>query len=138
MLEAATKSSAGRSASATAPPTSRSATTNKPLRRANGNTAAGRRVRDLYRAFMAHLGNPGDTIVQANVLNAAELTAAAENERAKLLAGDGDVEQIIRLENLASRAVRRLGVQPSAARPGAKLDEHLARLASRSTSEIAT
>ena len=92
-------------------PRQRSATTNGPMRRTSGNTAAGRRVRDLYNAFLQHMTNPTDTIAQANALNAAELTVAVENVRAKLLAGQGDVEQIVRLENLANRAVRRLGLR---------------------------
>jgi hypothetical protein len=92
-------------------PRQRSAVTNGPMRRVNGNTAAGRRCRDLYRAFLQHMTNPADTIAQANALNAAELTVAAENARTKLLAGAGDIEQIVRLENLANRAVRRLGLR---------------------------
>ena len=36
-----------------------------------------------------------------------------------MLAGQGDVEQLVRLENLASRAVRRLGIDFKAAPPKA-------------------
>jgi hypothetical protein len=102
---------AARTAAAALPKRQRSATTNGPMRRISGNTAAGRRLRDLYGAFLQHMSNPAGTIAQANALNAAELTVAAENARAELLAGVGDIEQIVRLENLANRAVRRLGLR---------------------------
>lgn len=102
---------AARSPSEARAPRQRSATTNGPMRRVSGNTAAGRRLRDLYGAFLQHMSNPADTIAQASALNAAELTVATENARAELLAGCGDIEQIVRLENLANRAVRRLGLR---------------------------
>ncbi len=74
------------------------------------NTAAGRRVNDLLRSFMRAVDDPGDTITQANALRAAELTVAAECARGRLLAGDGDSDAIVRLENMAARAVRALGL----------------------------
>jgi hypothetical protein len=116
-------SSQGRAAVAERPLTSRSATTNKPLRRANGNTAAGRRIRDLYRAFIAGVSNPDDAC-RAQVLAAAELQVLAENARAELLAGQGDIEQIVRLENLANRAVKRLGIKRTEA-PAPTIRERL-------------
>lgn len=89
-----------------------SATTNKPLRRANGNTANGRRVRDLYRAFLERMGDPAYTIVQANVLNAAELVVAVEQARLAAARGEAvDIDALVRLSNLADRAVRRLGIK---------------------------
>ena len=66
-----------------------------------------------------------DDIARAQALAAAELMAAAENVRLKLLAGQGDVEQIVRLENLANRAVRRLGIKPGAAAPQLSMRERL-------------
>jgi hypothetical protein len=78
--------------------------------RINGNTATGRRIRDLYRSYLAGMANADDAC-RAAVLAAAELVTAAEAARANLLAGQGDVEQIVRLENLANRAVRRLGLR---------------------------
>ena len=61
---------------------------------------------------MADAGHPDNDIVRANALAAAELKAACEVERAKLLKGEGDIEQVIRLENLAARAVKRLNIRP--------------------------
>jgi hypothetical protein len=87
----------------------RSRRTNRPLSAA-GNTSQGRRIRDLYRAYAGALGNPDDPGTQAQLLAAVELAVAAETARAALLAGRGDVDQVIRLENLSARALRRLGL----------------------------
>jgi hypothetical protein len=88
----------------------RSRTTNQPLRgRANGNTVVGRRVRDLYRAFLVRMGHPTDAISQASALNAAELAVAVELARLSAARGEAvDVDQLIRLSNLADRAAKRL------------------------------
>jgi hypothetical protein len=107
------------------PTHNRAATTNDPMRaRTNGRTSAGRRVRDLYQALLNATGRIDD-IACAQALAAAELVAAAENARTKLLAGQGDIEQIVRLENLANRAVRRLGIQPGAAAPQLSMRDRL-------------
>lgn len=107
------------------PTHNRAATTNNPMRaRTNGRTSAGRRVRDLFKAYLAAMGRTDD-IAAAQALAAAELVTAAENARTKLLAGQGDVEQIVRLENLANRAVRRLGIKPGAATPQLSMRERL-------------
>jgi hypothetical protein len=50
-------------------------------------------------------------------LAAAELKVAAEIERGKVLAGCGDAETLVRIENLADRAVRKLGLKPGQAAP---------------------
>jgi hypothetical protein len=97
-------------AEAVAHPKSRSLTTNRPLhKRLNGNTAAGRRVRDLYRAFIGSMGNPTDTLSQANALHAAELAVAVEQQRLAAARGEPvDLNALVRLSNLADRAVGRL------------------------------
>src|SRR5262245_47936357 len=101
-----------RAAVAERPLTSRSRTTNRPLhKRVNGNTAAGRRVRDLYRAFLERMGNPADPISQANALNAAELAVAVEQQRLAAARGEPvDIDALVRLSNLADRATKRLGL----------------------------
>jgi hypothetical protein len=93
----------------------RSKTTNDPASRFGLNTAEGRRARDLYEAFVAHMGSPVDTVRLSHALAAAELVVASETARAELLAGRGDVEQTIRLENLAARTTKRLGIHDAAA-----------------------
>ncbi len=79
------------------------------------------------------MGNPGEANRQADAIAAAELKCAAEDLRARLLAGPNaglaDIEQIIRLENAADRAVRKLGIKPGAAPAGPTLEQHLAKLA---------
>jgi hypothetical protein len=101
--------------------------------RASGRTSGGRRVRDLYRAYLAGVSNPDDAC-RAQVLAAAELMVAAENARAELLAGAADIEQIVRLENLANRAVKRLGLKPTAASQPS-LSEYLAAKAPAEAAE---
>jgi hypothetical protein len=103
---------------ATAEPimTRRAKITNDPVSvRASLNTSQGRRVADLYRSYLRAMGGPSDTVAQANVLAAAELMVAAEMARVDLLAGKADVDQLVKLENLAARAIRRLGIKPGAA-----------------------
>jgi hypothetical protein len=58
------------------------------------------------------MGRPTNAAIQASGLAAAELMIAPATARAEFLAGRGDIEQIVRLENLAARAVRRLAISP--------------------------
>lgn len=90
--------------------------TNDPLAAANGNTAHGRRVRDLAHSYLAALGSPEDVGIQAAAVAAAELVALVEQKRAEALAQPGmaDLDALVRLENLADRKVRKLGIKPSA------------------------
>jgi hypothetical protein len=78
--------------------------------RVNGNTITGRRIRQRWRAYLAALGNPTDPLVRAAAADAAELKIAAEDGRAALRAGKGDADQVVRMENAADRAERRLGL----------------------------
>ncbi len=80
------------------------------------NTARGRRTADLVRAYMAAAGNPKGPERQAAVIAAAELQVLAETVRAAALAGTGnvDLDQVIRVQGAADRAVRRLGIKPAA------------------------
>lgn len=78
--------------------------------RAPGNTARGKRLRDLFSAFLTTMGAPTDVVAQANALAAAELIVAGEEARARLLAGTGNVDEVVRIENLAARAAKRLDV----------------------------
>lgn len=99
------------------PPSQRARATNDPMKRHRGKTAEARRIRDLFLGYMAALGNPQSAIVQAKAAKAAELMVAAENLRARLINGDGDANQLVRLENLADRAVRSLGLPEANAVP---------------------
>lgn len=91
----------------------RSAVTARPEARLNGNSPAGRRVRDLYRGLMQRLENPTDITIQAAVLALSELLTAAENARANLLEGKvSSSNELVRLENLVRRAEIRVGLAP--------------------------
>jgi hypothetical protein len=58
------------------------------------------------------MGNPTDAISQANALNAAELAVAVELARLSAARGEAvDVDQLVRLSNLADRAAKRLVVR---------------------------
>jgi hypothetical protein len=95
-----------------------SATTNNPVRaRTNGRSAEGRRVRDLYKSFSATLGNPQDVGTQALVLAAAELVTAAERARRDHLDGRLALTEVVRVENLAARALRRIKLDKPAETP---------------------
>jgi hypothetical protein len=92
----------------------RSAITARPEARLDGNSAVGRRIRDLFKGLMERLGNPTDVIVVADVLAWAELKAAAEVARARLLEGNGtSSNECVRLENLVRRAAASVGLEPS-------------------------
>jgi hypothetical protein len=106
---------AGRSAAAPRAPTSRSAVTNQPRKMVvSANTPLGRRLRDLADHLAGSLGGWSQlTDLQASaVRKAAELTALAEDARARKLNGATDVtlDDLVRLDRLAEQSVRRLGL----------------------------
>jgi hypothetical protein len=107
-----------------------SRTTTQPMAaRTDGHGKAGKRIRDLYRAYMTRIGNPDDPIAQSAALTAAELTFAAEACRAKVLADAGDAalaDALVRVTNLADRAERKLAKFNATKKPPT-LVEHLAR-----------
>ena len=121
--------SSTRAATVEPPKRLRAKLTNNPMAaRASRNTARGRRIADLYRAYVMALGNPVDTVTLSNVLAAAELKAASELMRDKLLAGAPDVDHVllVKIEGLANRAERKLGIAPRVEpKPPKTLAEHL-------------
>src|SRR5260221_627362 len=95
-------------------PTSRARMTNQPRRMViSGRTALGRRLRDIADQLADGLGGwPRLNELQASaVRKAAELTALAEDARARRLNGAADVtlDDVVRLDRLAEQSVRRLG-----------------------------
>lgn len=109
------------------PRAQRSAVTNRPMRRQKGTTKNGRRLRDIYISLMVALGHPTDIIMaQTAAIKAAELMLAAEIARAALLGGSEDANVVVRLENLADRAVRRLGLSELGERRHVPLRKRLA------------
>jgi hypothetical protein len=109
----------------------RSAITARPEARLDGNSPVGRRVRDLFRALMERLGNPTDVIIVADVLALAELKAAAEVARVRLLEKGQNSNECVRLENLTRRAEARVGLELGAAakKEPESLEQYLARTA---------
>jgi hypothetical protein len=97
-------------------PDYRSAITSSPAARLDGRSAIGRRVADLFKALMTRLGNPVDIVIQADITALAELKAAAETARVRLLKGESqDTNGLVRLENLVRRAEARVGLEPATA-----------------------
>jgi hypothetical protein len=109
------------------PRSQRSRVTNDPVRRHRGTTSDGRRVRDLFLSFMSALGNPVNANVQAKCLTAARLVVTAEIAGARIIDVGGNLNELVRLENAADRAVRRLGLaqQPNGQQPHVPLRERL-------------
>lgn len=103
-------------------PLARSRFTNSPHRATiDGRTALGRRVRDLAESFASALGGwqALTAVTAVAVMRAAELAALAEATRNKALRlGEADGNGIVRLERMADRAQRALGLpSPSATDP---------------------
>lgn len=84
----------------------------------DGRTPIGRRRRELIECYAAALGGAGALSdgQQIDIRKAAELTALAEQARAKAMReGTGDASELsamIRLESTAARAVRALNIKP--------------------------
>jgi hypothetical protein len=96
----------------------------------HGRSPEARRVRDLYRSYMAALADPVDPATQALALAAAESVVICEVARRDLLntMTAAGAELLVRLENTANRALKRVGLakaSPKAAPPN--LHEYLAQ-----------
>jgi hypothetical protein len=105
----------------------RSAITNDPSSRWSGRTANGRRARDLYRGYVTQLGGPTDPPTLALVVTAVERVLIAENARADYLAGKViSLEDIVRLERAADKALSRLKLDRMQAPKRKSLTEKLA------------
>jgi hypothetical protein len=104
----------------------RSKITNHPNKMAiDGRTPLGRRLRDLGDQLAAGLGGwpQLNELQAAAVRKAAELTALAEDARARKLNGATDVtlDDLVRLDRLAEQSVRRLGLDGRRREPTAGL-----------------
>lgn len=97
--------------------------------RIDGRTGYGRRVRELTDAYLEALGgaNSVPPARMADVEAAAELKAAAEQERARYARGEAiSLDDLVRLENLANRAVQRLNLPQREHEPAG--DDEFSRL----------
>ena len=116
-----------RARSAELPSRQRAKRTNNVLAGIDTNTARGRRIADLVRAYLQALGNPAEIERQAAVIAAAELQVLAEEARTVALRGAADLDQVIRLQGAADRATRKLGLDRQREPAPITMDEHLAR-----------
>ena len=76
-------------------------------------TRASRRSRELARAFEAEIGGVISATQRLAIERAAALVALAEDAQARRLAGDPSVtlDDVVRIDGAAQRAVRRLGIE---------------------------
>lgn len=92
----------------------------------DGRTVAARRVRDLAQTYTAALGGVVDPLQRELILKAAQLNVAAEDMRRRSLQGETvDIASLVKLENLASRAVRSLNVNAKRTAPVPDLQSYL-------------
>jgi hypothetical protein len=97
----------------------------------DGRTLAAKRARELADGFEAELGGSVTPTMRLAIERAAALVALSEDAKARRLAGDTGVslEDIVRTDNAAARAVKALG-KPAAAIPAPPTPaEYLARRA---------
>jgi hypothetical protein len=89
-------------------------------------TRGGRRAKELIAEFTAALGGQLTPAQALAVFRAATLVALAESARARGLAGDKIcMDDIVRLDHSAERAVRQLGIGLVQSRRSEPLDEIL-------------
>jgi hypothetical protein len=85
----------------------------------DGRTVAARRATRLAKGFEAELGGVLTATQRVAVERAAALTALAEDAKARRLSGDMAItlEDVVRTDNAAARAVRQLGIRPASPAP---------------------
>jgi hypothetical protein len=121
-------SSTLRNHTADLPSRQRARRTNDPFSGIDTKTARGRRIADLVRAYLSALGDPVDVEQQASVIAAAELQVLAEAARTAALkeTGHANLDQVVRVQGAADRALRRLHIGPRTQRdPEQTLDQYL-------------
>ncbi len=129
---AAERSPRLRSDAAARPRTIRAKSTNNPqfVHGCDGRSVLMRRRRDVFATLIEALG--GEAAVSAatmlSVRRAADAISLAEEYRARALRGEQVVlDDLVRLENAASRAVKALGIKRERADPAPTLAEIIAR-----------
>lgn len=121
----------GTSAIASRPPTSRSKITNRSdlLRGIDGRSAEARRYRDLIEGFAADFGaTPPGEREMALIRQAAAMSVQAEALQAKIVRGENvDLEQLTRLSNVQTRALKALGLHKRRAHKPPSLADYLSK-----------
>jgi hypothetical protein len=100
------------------------------IERLDGRTVAARRARELAKGFEAELGGTITTSQRFAIERAAALVALAEDAKARRLAGDAAItlEDVVRVDNSAARAVKALGIKPGVAPKPPSIHEFMASL----------
>jgi hypothetical protein len=100
----------------------------RTLKAMDGRTIGARRARELAKGFAAELGGTIAATQRLAIERAAQLVALSENARVRRLAGDQTVtlEDVVRVDNAAGRAVRALGIKPGAGPKRQTLAEYVA------------
>jgi hypothetical protein len=98
----------------------------------DGRTRLQRRIRALRDSYLAAIGEAASPELRDRCERAAQLVALAEDARCKALGGGiglDHLEHLVRIENIADRAVRGLGVDRRREPERSSLAEHLAKRA---------
>jgi hypothetical protein len=122
-MEAQTIAGRGRLVAKSAHPVRRHRRSNDLFAGIHQNSNHGRRVVDLTTDYLARLGNPTSITLQASVLAAVQLLVLSEQARTAALAASpptvDQLDQIVRLESIAARSLRRLGLESAPPRKSA-------------------
>jgi hypothetical protein len=86
----------------------------EPAYRKPTQTRAGRLRKEMIADFVAALGGNVSPIVMRNIIRATDLAMLADRARAELAAGRTTINDVVKLEGAADRAVRRLNLKPGA------------------------
>lgn len=107
----------------------------RPPKLIDGRSAAARRSRDLAASFERELGAGAMPSERLAINRAAGLAVLADTLRQRRLAGDVTVllDDLVRVERLADRAVRALGLGKIAKPTAPSLAEYLAAKAAKAT-----
>ncbi len=96
-------------------------------RRYDGRSQEARRVRVLFRGYVARLSDPTDPLLVLAARRAAELVAVAERLRAQAIRGEPtDFSDLIKIENAGRRAVRELHLKTIEEKRELSLSDYLA------------
>ena len=91
-------------------------------------TRHGRQVKALSAAYEQALGGQISEVQRAAVSRAAMLTAIAEDLQARRLSGEPvAIDELVRADSTARRAIRDLGIKPGQAAPRETIRERLIR-----------
>jgi hypothetical protein len=98
----------------------------EPAYRKPTQTRAGRLRKELVDSYFAALGGSATPIMMQDIERAVDLVMLARTKRAELAAGKTTVNDVVKLENAASRAVRALRMPANAAAPVPSIHDYIA------------